>query len=74
VEDAAVRLAADRAHRRRRRSMTAKSRRPADAPVPLTDQARRSADPPAETSNGNAPESTEVPKKRARKRRAPFVL
>ncbi len=54
--------------------MTAKSRRPADAPVPLADQARRSADPPAETSNGNAPEGDEVPKKRARKRRAPFVL
>jgi len=54
--------------------MTAKSRRPADAPVPLADQARRSADPPAETPEGNAPESSEAPKKPARKRRAPFVL
>jgi hypothetical protein len=54
--------------------MTAKARRPADAPVPLADQARRSADPPAETPSGNAPESTEPAKKRARKRRAPFVL
>jgi len=54
--------------------MTAKRRRPADTPIPLADQARRSADPPAETSNGNAPEGGEVPKKRARKRRAPFVL
>lgn len=54
--------------------MTAKSRRPADAPVPLADQARRSDEAPAETPNGNAPESGEVPKKRTRKRRAPFVL
>ena len=54
--------------------MTAKTRRPADAPVPLADQARRSADPPAETPSGHAPDSSEVPKKRARKRRAPFVL
>jgi hypothetical protein len=54
--------------------MTAKRRRPTDAPVPPTGQRHPSAESAAETSNGDAPNGFEAPKKRARKRRAPFVL
>ena len=54
--------------------MTAQRPRPTDAPVPQAGQERRSADSPAETSNGDAPDGIEAPKKPARKRRAPFVL